>query len=151
MKTVAENKKARFDYEIIDTVEAGIELRGDEVKSIRNHSASLSDSYAVVSKGQIVLLNCYIAPYAHSYAKSEDDTTRRSRTLLLHKKEISRMIGDVSRKGLTLIPLKMYFNERGYCKVLLGLAKHKKAIDKKKELREKDINRETQRVIRGKF
>ncbi|KKQ10851.1 MAG: SsrA-binding protein [candidate division TM6 bacterium GW2011_GWF2_36_6] len=151
MKTVAENKKARFDYEILDTVEAGIELRGDEVKSIRNNTASLSDSYAIVSKGQIVLLNCYIAPYAHSYVKSIDDTTRRSRTLLLHKKEINRMIGDVSRKGLTLIPLKMYFNERGYCKVLLGLAKHKKTVDKKRELKEKDIKRETQRLIRGKF
>lgn len=151
MKIVAENRKARFDYEILDTVEAGIELRGDEVKSIRNNSASLADSYAIVSKGQILLLNCYIAPYSHAYKQGDEDTTRRSRKLLLHKREISRMIGEVSRKGLTLIPLKMYFNERGFCKLQLGLAKHKKSIDKKRELREKDIKRETQRAIRAKF
>lgn len=154
MKIVAENKKARFDYEILETFEAGIQLYGDEVKSVRNKSVSLADSYAVVTKGEIFLLNCFITPYKHAYDKNTgtaEASGRRSRKLLLHNKEISSIIGDVSRKGLTLIPLKMYFNDRGLCKIQLGLAKHKKTIDKKRELREKDIQRETERAIKSRF
>lgn len=152
MSIVVVNKKARFDYEILETVEAGIELRGDEVKSLRKKAVSLEETYAVAKDGQIMLLNCYIAPYTHAYAKNEiTDTSRRSRRLLLHKREIDKMIGQISRKGLTIIPLKIYFNQKGFAKVELGIAKHKKLIDKKRELREKDIKRETERQIRGRI
>lgn len=147
MKIVALNKKARFDYEILETIEAGIELMGDEVKSVRNKAVSLEDSYAVAKDGQIVLLNCYIAPYSHAYER-KDDYSRRSRRLLLHKREIDKILGKVSRRGLTLIPLKMYFNQRGFAKIELGIAKHKKLVSKKREIKERDIKRETERQIK---
>lgn len=149
MTVVAVNKKARFDYEILETVEAGIELRGDEVKSLRKKSVSLEETYAVAKDGQIMLLNCYIAPYSHAYSKDEKkDDSRRSRRLLLHKREIDKMIGQISRKGLTIIPLKIYFNQRGFAKIELGIAKHKKLIDKKRDIKERDIKRETERNIK---
>lgn len=147
MKIIATNKKAFHDYNILSTFEAGIVLAGDEVKSIRNKGVSLMDSYATVYKGEITLLNCYIAPYSHAYSKS--DTSRRTRKLLLHRKEINKLIGDISRKGLTLLPLKIYFNEKGYVKIELGLAKHRKQFEKKEKLRERDIARETAREIRS--
>lgn len=152
MNIVAVNKKARFDYEILETIEAGIELRGDEVKSLRKKAVSLEETYAIAKGSQMMLLNCYIAPYSHAYTKNEiTDTSRRSRRLLLHKREIDKLIGQISRKGLTIIPLKIYFNSKGFAKVELGIAKHKKNIDKKRELREKDIKRETERQIKGRF
>jgi len=92
-------------------------------------------------------MNCYIAPYSHSFSK--EDESRRSRKLLLHKKEINKLIGDISRKGLTIIPLKMYFNGRGFVKIELGVAKHKKAADKKKQLRDKDLKREAERELKN--
>lgn len=147
MKIITTNKKAFHDYEIISTLQAGIVLAGDEVKSIRNKGISLNDSYATVYKGEITLLNCYIAPYSHAYSKG--DTSRRTRKLLLHRKEINKLIGDISRKGLTLLPLKVYLNERGYVKIELGLAKHRKQFEKKEKLRERDIARETAREIRS--
>jgi SsrA-binding protein len=149
MTVVVENKKARFEYEILETVEAGIELRGDEVKSLRKKEVSLQDSYAVAKDGQIMLLNCYIAPYSHAYSRDEKaDTSRRSRRLLLHKREIDKMIGQISRKGLTIIPLKIYFNQRGFAKIDLGIAKHKKLVDKKRAIKERDIKRETERQVK---
>ena len=149
MTVVAVNKKARFDYEILETVEAGIELRGDEVKSLRKKTVSLEETYAVAKDGQMMLLNCYIAPYSHAYSKDEKtDSSRRSRRLLLHKREIDKMIGQISRNGLTIIPLKIYFNQKGFAKVELGIAKHKKLVDKKRDMREKDIKRETERQIK---
>ena len=147
MKIITTNKKAFHDYEIISTLQAGIVLAGDEVKSIRNKGISLNDSYATVYKGEITLLNCYIAPYSHAYSKG--DTSRRTRKLLLHRREINKLIGDISRKGLTLLPLKVYLNERGYVKIELGLAKHRKQFEKKEKLRERDIARETAREIRS--
>ena len=149
MKEITRNKKAYFDYQILETIEAGIALKGDEVKSLRNKQVSLSDAFATVHEGQINLINCYIAPYTHAYSKT--DTSRRSRRLLLNRKEINRLIGDVSRKGRTLIPLKMYFNNRGFVKVVIGIAKHKKSVDKKREIRERDIKRETAREIKQKI
>ena len=146
MKIIVTNKRAYHDYEILDTLEAGIVLTGDEVKSLRQGHVALVDSFATVHEGQIQLLNCYISPYAHSYSKK--DTSRRSRKLLLHRREINKLVGDISRKGLTVVPLKIYFGQRGYVKVLLGVAKHKKARDKKRELRERDIKRETAREIK---
>lgn len=150
MNIVAINKKARFDYAILETLEAGIELRGDEVKSLRKKMVSLEDSFAVAKDGQIMLLNCYIAPYSHAYEK-QTDTSKRSRRLLLHKREINKLIGQISRKGLTIIPLKIYFNEKGFAKIELGVAKHKNLIDKRKDLKEKDIKRETERQIKGRL
>src|SRR5437588_732554 len=106
MKIIAVNKKAYHDYEILDAIEAGIVLIGDEVKSIRNKGVQINDAFATVHKGEINLVNCFIAPYSHAYSKK--DTSRQTRKLLLHRKEIARLIGDVSRKGLTLLPLKLY-------------------------------------------
>ena len=149
MKVIAVNKRAFFDYEVLDTMQVGIVLVGDEVKSIRNKGVSLADSYATVQQGEIVLLNCHIAPYSHAYTKS--DTSRRTRKLLLQRREINKLVGSISRKGLTLVPLKMYLNDRGFVKLELGIAKHKKSVDKKRELRERDIKRETAREIKGRM
>lgn len=149
MKVISSNKKAFFNYEIQDTFEAGLALTGDEVKSIRANSININDAFAVVQRGEVQLINCYIAPYANAYDKS--DSSRRSRTLLLHKKEINKLIGEIARKALTLIPLKAYFNERGYVKIQLGLAKHKKSGDKKEALKERDIKRETLREMKIKL
>lgn len=146
MKLITKNKKVFHDYEIKDTYEAGITLTGDEIKSIRQGNISLADSFATVHQGNINLINCYIAPYSHAYEKK--DNSRRSRRLLLHKKEIMKLIGEVSRKGLTIVPIEMYFGNRGYVKIKLGVAKHKKSVDKKRELREKDIKREAAREIK---
>ncbi len=147
MKIITKHKRAFFDYEILEKYEAGLILTGDEVKSLRRGHVSLNDSFGNVRDGYIVLLNTYIAPYSHAYEKSES-TSRRNRKLLLHKREINKIIGSISRKGLTLIPLMLYFNERGYVKVELGLGKHKKLINKKEQIKERDLNREAAREIR---
>lgn len=149
MKEITRNKKAYFDYQIFETIEAGVVLKGDEVKSLRKKQVSLADAFATIHEGQVNLINCYIAPYSHAYSKT--DTSRRSRRLLLSRKEINRLIGDVSRKGRTLIPLRMYFNNKGLVKVEIGIAKHKKAVDKKREIRERDIRREAAREIKQKI
>ncbi len=145
MKIITTNKKAFHNYEIKDKIEAGIALTGDEVKSLRQGNVSLVDAFATIHGGEINLINCYIASYSHAYSKT--DKTRRTRKLLLHKREIHKLIGEVSIKGLTLVPLKMYFS-KGFVKVELGLAKHKKAVSKKRELREKDIKRQAEREIK---
>ena len=147
MKIIAKNKKAYHNYEILDTIEAGLVLFGDEVKSLRSGKISIDESFAVLQKGEVSLLNCYIAPYDHAYSK-DDDTSRRSRKLLLSRREINKLAGDISRKGLTLVPLKIYFTGRGYAKIEIGIAKHKKSHSKKKELKERDIKREAQRDIK---
>ena len=149
MKMISSNKKAFFNYEIQDTFEAGLVLNGDEVKSIRANAINISDAFAVVQRGQMQLINCHIAPYFNAYSKV--DSSRRTRGLLMHKKEILKIMGEIARKGLTLIPLKAYFNERGYVKLQLGLAKHKKMGDKKAVLKERDIKRETLRESKVKF
>ena len=150
MKIITTNKRAFHDYEVLDRIEAGIVLRGDEVKSIRKGIVSINDSFAIVQDGEVVLLNSYIGAYTHAYNKTAL-ADRRTRKLLLHKKEIDKLMGDISRKGLTVIPLKMYFNEKSKVKLELGIAKHKKLVDKKRELREKDIKRETERDIKARL
>jgi len=150
MKIIAKNKKAYHDYTILDTLEAGIVLTGDEVKSLRAGRCSLIGSYAVIKEGELYLLNCNISLYQYAYEKAEDQATR-SRKLLLHRKELNRLIGDVSKKGVTIVPLKIYFNKKNKVKVELGICKHKKAPDKKKALKERDIRRETERELRGKY
>lgn len=152
MKIIVKNKRAFHEYEIQDKIDAGIVLTGDEVKSLRAGNVSLSDSYATIFKGEIMLLNCYIAPYSHAYKvdhPQKGDPSRRSRKLLLHRKEINKLVGSISRKGLTVVPLKMYFSSRGYVKIELGIAKHKKLVDKKRQLRERDIKREAEREIKN--
>jgi len=148
MKVITQNKKAFHDYNILDRIEAGIVLTGDEVKSLRAGKVSLKGAFAVVKGGELFMINCNISAYTHAYEKKEDLATR-SRKLLLHKKELTKLIGDISRKGITLVPLKLYL-KKGIVKVELGICKHKKAPDKKKMLKERDIRRETERELRGK-
>lgn len=148
IKVFAQNKKALFDYEILNRIEAGLVLTGNEVKSIRAGHVSLVGAFATVHNGELMLINCNITPYSHASDKKNDESSR-SRKLLLHKREINRLIGDISRKGVTLVALKMYVNERNRIKVEIGIAKHKKAAGKKAELKERDIRRETERVWRG--
>lgn len=148
MKVVVQNKKAFHDYDILDRVEAGIVLTGDEVKSLRASKASLIGAFATVHKGELYLINCNIAAYDKAYTKTEEEATRR-RKLLLHRRELNKIIGDISKKGVTIVPLKIYFSKRNIAKVELGIAKHKKAAGKKQALRERDIRRETDREIKG--
>lgn len=150
MKIVVQNKKALFDYEILDRLEAGIVLWGDEVKSLRAGKVSLAGSFATIHQGELYLINCHISPYAQAYTKKEEEATRR-RKLLLHRKELTRLVGDISKKGVTIVPLKIYFNSRNIAKVELGIAKHKKAAGKKQLLKERDIERETKREIKGRW
>lgn len=150
MKIIAKNKKAFHDYTILDTIEAGIVLTGDEVKSLRAGRCSLIGAYAVAKDGELYMINCHIPVYEYAYEKNEEKS-KRSRKLLLHKRELGRLIGDISKKGVTLVPLKLYFNKRGLVKVELGICKHKKAPDKKKVLKERDIKRETARELKDKY
>jgi SsrA-binding protein len=147
MKIIALNKKALFDYEIKETLEMGIVLCGDEVKSIRQGKVSLIGAFATIHDGELYLINCNITPYTHAYSKS-DELARRRRKLLLHKRQIMRLIGDMSCKGVVLIPLKLYFTEKSKVKVQIGLGKHKKMSQKKEILRERDIKRETARDLK---
>ena len=148
MKIVAQNKRAFFDYDIQEKIEAGIVLTGDEVKSLRAGQVSLTGAFATVHGGELYMINCRIAPYERAFQKDEEKATRR-RKLLLHKKELSRLIGDISRKGITVLPLRIYFNDRNIAKVELGIGKHKKAAGKKQAIKERDIKRETSRELKG--
>jgi SsrA-binding protein len=147
IKVVAENRKARFNYAIEDTVEAGISLTGTEVKSIRNGKTTIAESYADPKGGEIWLINANIPEYLQ--ANRFNHEPKRPRKLLLHKKEINKLAGAVERNGMTLIPLKLYFNERGRAKILLGLAKGKKLHDKRETEKKRDWNREKGRLMRA--
>ncbi len=148
MKIITQNKKAYFDYEILDTLHAGLVLTGDEVKSLRAGHVNLTGSFATVHQGELFLLNCNITPYEKAYLKDEDNAAR-SRKLLLHKREINKLVGDMSKKGLTIVPLKLFFNARSLVKVELGICRHKKSSDKKQALKEQDIKRETNRELKN--
>jgi len=144
--SIARNKRARFDYEILDSWEAGIVLTGTEVKSLRDGKANIGDAYGIVRDGEIFLINMHIAPYERGgYANHEAERTRK---LLLHRKEIRRLIGAVERQGLTLIPLELYFR-KGVAKVTLALGKGKKLHDKRETTRRRDAEREMARAIRS--
>jgi SsrA-binding protein len=146
-KIVCRNKKAFHDYFIESTMEAGMVLSGPEVKSLRAGKANLRDGYAQINeRGEAMLLNVHIAFY--TFATHNPNEPLRSRKLLLHKREINKLIGKLREKGLALIPLKIYFNERGKAKVELGLARGKKQYDKRAALKEKQSDREIQRVMR---
>ena len=142
--TAISNRKARFEYEILDTVEAGIELLGSEVKSVRLGKASLNESYAMIHRGQVWLENMQITPYEHNTL--DELEPKRSRRLLLHKSEIMRLQSKISEKGLTLIPLKAYFNKRGVLKIELGLARGKKLYDKRETIKSRDAERQLQQL-----
>jgi SsrA-binding protein len=147
-RAAAENRRARRDYLIEDTVEAGMVLMGSEVKSLRAGQASLAESYAGPKDNAIWLLNCHIPPYAQ--ASSENHEAKRPRKLLLRKKEMERLLAAVRQKGVTLVPLKIYFNERGIAKLLLGLAKGKKLHDKRQADKDRDWKRQQARLMREK-
>ena len=147
-KTIAENRRARYDYFIEDTIEAGIMLTGTEVKSLRNGRANIAESYAAVEGREIVLINADIPPFAQ--ANRFNHEPRRHRKLLLHAKEISKLIGAVQREGRTLIPMRLYFNEKGRAKLELALASGKKAHDKREAIAERDWQRDRARLMREK-
>ena len=147
IKTVAENRKARHDYHIEETIEAGIALQGTEVKSLRLGQANLRDSYAAVEKGEVLLYNVHISPYSHGNRFNHEPL--RTRKLLLHRAEIRRLIGRVREKGYTLVPLKIYF-KRGKAKVELALARGKKLYDKREDIAKRDARRDMERALRGK-
>lgn len=144
---VITNRKAYHEYFILEKVEAGISLVGTEVKSIRGGRVNLKDSFAHVEKGELYLYNCHISPYSHGNIANHEPERRRK--LLLKKSEIERFIGKTREKGLTLIPLKIYF-KRGFAKVELGLAKGKKLYDKRETAAKKSAQREMERAFRGK-
>lgn len=148
-KTVAQNRKARHNYFIEDTVEAGIVLTGTEVKSLRTGQASINESYADVRASEIFIVNMHIPEYTKSNAKWQHEVLR-PRKLLLHKNQMNKLIGAVQRKGTTLIPLSVFFNHRGIAKVLLGIATGKKQHDKRDDIKTRDWNREKSRIMRDK-
>jgi SsrA-binding protein len=144
-QSIARNRRARYEYQILETWEAGLVLTGTEVKAIRNGKAALSDAYAIVKDGEVFVLNLHIAPYEQGHQFNHEPT--RTRKLLLHKKEIRRLIGAVDRQGLTLIPLDMYF-KRGRAKIVIGLARGKKLHDKRAEERRRSDERDMERAAR---
>jgi SsrA-binding protein len=144
-RLITDNRKALHDFHILETFEAGVVLLGTEVKSIREGSVNLRDSYARLDNGEVWLLNLHIGPYSHSgYASHED---RRQRKLLLHKAEIRKLTGKVAEKGLTLVPLRMYFKD-GRVKVAIALAKGKQLHDKRETIRRREVDRETRAAVK---
>ena len=146
VKTVAENRRARFEYFIEDVFEAGIMLTGTEVKSLRFGEGSIAESYAEVKNGEVWLVNSNIPEFSHG--NRHNHVPKRPRKLLLHEREIAKMTGAVERKGMTLIPLSIYFNARGRAKVELALAKGKQLHDKRETEKTRDWKREAARVMR---
>lgn len=147
-KLVAENRKARFNYDIEEKIEAGIMLTGSEVKSLRSGKANIAESYASEEGGELYLINAHIAEYAQAGRAQHSPT--RPRKLLLHRREMSRLAGAIQRQGMTLVPLKLYFNARGIAKVQLGLGKGKKLHDKRETEKKRDWDRQKGRLMREK-
>ncbi|MXP32667.1 SsrA-binding protein SmpB [Parerythrobacter jejuensis] len=145
-KTVAENRRARFDYAVEDKFEAGLTLQGTEVKSLRAGEASIAESYAEIRDGQAWLINANIPEFSHGNRFNHEP--RRPRKLLLHRREIERLVGAVERKGMTLVPLSIYFNSTGRAKVEIGLAKGRKAQDKREYVKDRDWKRDKARILR---
>ncbi len=146
MKTVAENRRARFDYFIEDTFEAGIALTGTEVKSLRFGEGSITEAYAEIRDGEAWLVNANVPEFTHGNRYTHEP--KRPRKLLLHAREIERLLGAVERKGMTLVPLSVYFNSKGRAKVELALAKGKQTHDKRATIKERDWQRDKARVMR---
>lgn len=144
-KIITTNRKAFHDYHIHETYEAGISLLGTEVKSLRAGSANLKESYVIIKDEEAFLLNCHISPYSHGNIQNHEPL--RTRKLLLHKKEISKLWGNISQKGFTLVPLKIYFKS-GKVKIAIGLAKGKRQYEKRATIKEKEANREIERHMK---
>jgi SsrA-binding protein len=147
-KLVAENRKARFNYDIEEKLEAGIALLGSEVKSLRTGKANIADSYAASEGGELYLINAHIAEYTQAGRANHEPTRRRK--LLVHRREMGRLAGAIKKDGMTLVPLKLYFNERGIAKVELGLGKGKKLHDKRETEKKRDWDRQKGRLMREK-
>ena len=147
-KLIAENRRARFDYFLEESFEAGLMLLGTEVKSLRNGRANIAESYAAVEGREVMLINADIPPYAQ--ANRFNHEPRRPRKLLLHRKQLDKLIGAVQREGRTIIPTKLYWNEKGLAKLELSLAKGKKAHDKREATAERDWQRDKARLMRDK-
>ena len=145
---VADNKRAKFDYSIIETLEAGIVLLGSEVKSLRNGRASIAESYATEEIGKIVLVNSNIPVY-NSAALGQNHEPKRIRQLLVHKKQRNKILGQINKNGYTLVPLSLYFNDRGLAKLTLGIAEGKKKIDKREIVKKRDWDREKRRLLKN--
>ncbi len=143
---VVTNRKAYHDYFIEEKFEAGMVLQGTEVKSLRDGRANLQDSYASVKDGEVFLHHCHISPYSHGNIMNHDPI--RVRKLLLHKKEIDKLLGKTQQKGLTLVPLRIYFSRRGQAKIELGLAKGKKLYDRRETIKAREAGREVERAIK---
>jgi SsrA-binding protein len=146
MKEVARNKRAYYDYEILDTLEAGIILTGTEVKSLREGKAQLRDSYVHMNNGEAFLFNCHISPYSHGNISNHEPT--RTRKLLLHRREIDRLDAKAAQKGLTIIPLKIYF-KGSHAKVEIGLGRGKKFFEKRETIKSKEADREIRRALKS--
>ncbi|MGO3732332.1 MAG: SsrA-binding protein SmpB [Vagococcus sp.] len=142
---IAQNRKARHDYTVMDTIEAGIVLKGTEIKAIRQRRVNLKDGFARIRNGEIYLMNVHISPYEQGNLFNHDPL--RTRKLLMHKKQINRLVGETKTTGVTLIPLKIYIKD-GFAKVLIGVAKGKKQYDKREDLKRKDMNREINRSLK---
>lgn len=146
-KLIATNKKLFRDFEVLDTLECGIELKGSEVKSLREGKANLDDSFARVEAGEIYLYNCHITPYEKaSYFKQE---ATRPRRLLLKKSQIKKLIGQVAQRGFSLAPMRMYFNKRGLVKVALSLVKGKKLYDRRQDIKQRESDLQMRRIMRN--
>ncbi|MBI4400234.1 MAG: SsrA-binding protein SmpB [Nitrospirae bacterium] len=145
-KVVATNRKAYHDYHIEEKLEAGLVLKGTEVKSMREGHVNLRDSYASVDQGEVVLHNCHISPYSHGNIMNHDPL--RPRKLLLHRKEINKLLGKTQQKGLTLVPLRIYFSPRGHAKVEIALAHGKKQYDRREAIKDREAGREVERAMK---
>ncbi|MEJ2697707.1 MAG: SsrA-binding protein SmpB [Candidatus Sulfobium sp.] len=146
MKIITQNKKAFHDYSIEETLEAGILLQGTEVKSLREGKANLRDSYVIVKDGEVFLLNCHISPYSHGNIMNHDPL--RTRKLLLHRREITKLQGKAAQKGYSLIPLKLYF-KNSHVKVEVGLARGKKQYEKRETIKKREADREIERAMKS--
>ncbi len=146
VKVVADNRRARFDYAVDEVFEAGIALKGTEVKSLRFGDGSIGDSYAEVKDGEVWLINSHVPEFSHGNRHNHEP--RRPRKLLLSAREIRKLHGAVAREGMTLVPLTVYFNSQGRAKVELALAKGRKAHDKREHIKERDWKRDAQRILR---
>ena len=147
-RIAAENRKARFEYAIADTFEAGIALQGSEVKSLRAGKATIGESYAAEKNGELFLVNAYIPEYLEAHQFNHE--TKRPRKLLLHRRQVDKLVGAVQREGMTIVPLKIYFNNRGRAKVEIALAKGKNTADKRETAKKRDWEREKSRLLRDK-
>jgi SsrA-binding protein len=146
-KVIAANRKAHRDYAVLETFECGIELKGSEVKSLRDGKINLNDSFARIEQNDVILYNTHISPYSQASYLNVEST--RPRRLLLHRNQIRKIAGQLAQRGLTLIPLKVYFNDRGFAKIELAICKGKKLYDKREDIKRRESELEMRRVLKS--